>query len=82
MNKKVYYLAIQYYGVIPKIRDSKIPFETLLDDWIEEYGVDLIGIFEDEREAISAYEFNQIIFGQDGFKDEVQISYLERCLSL
>lgn len=82
MNKKVYYLAIQYYGVIPKIRDSKIPFETLLDDWIEEYGLDLIGVFEDEQEATSAYNFNQIIFGQDGFKDSVQINYLEKCLSL
>lgn len=82
MNKKVYYLAIQYYGVIPKIRDNKIPFETLLDDWIEEYGVDLIGIFESELEATEAYNFNQIIFGQDGFKDEVQINFLEKCLSL
>ena len=82
MSKKVYYLAIQYYGVIPKIRDSKIPLETLLDSWIEEYGLDLIGVFEDKQEAIAAYEFNQIIFGQDGFKDEVQISYLEKCFSL
>lgn len=82
MNKKVYYLAVQYYGVIPKIKDSTIPFETLLDNWIEEYGLDLIGVFEDELEATEAYNFNQIIFGQDGFKDEVQISYLERCLSL
>ena len=82
MNKKVYYLAVQYYGVIPKIRNSKIPFKTLMDCWIEEYGLDLIGIFESELEATSAYEFNQIIFGQDGFKDEVQISYLEKCLSL
>lgn len=82
MNKKVYYLAIQYYGVIPKIRDSKIPFETLLDDWIEEYGLDLIGVFEDKQKATSAHEFNKIIFGQDGFKDEIQINYLEKCLSL
>lgn len=82
MNKKVYYLAIQYYGVIPKIRDSKIPFRTLLDSWIEEYGVDLIGIFESELEATAAYEFNKMIFGQDGLKDEVQINYLEKCLSL
>lgn len=82
MNKKVYYLAIQYYGVIPKIRDNKIPFETLLDDWIEEYGLDLIGVFEDEQEAIEIYKFNKIIFGQNGFKDEVQINYLEKCLSL
>lgn len=82
MNKKVYYLAIQYYGVIPKIRDSKIPFEILLDGWIEEYGLDLIGVFEDKQEATAAYEFNQIIFGQDGLKDEMQINYLEKCLSL
>lgn len=82
MNKEVYYLAIQYYGVIPKIRDTKIPFETLLDSWIEEYGLDFIGVFEDEQEATSAYNFNQIIFGQDGCKDEVQINYLEKCLSL
>lgn len=82
MNKKVYYLAVQYYGVIPKIRDSKIRFGTLLDNWIEEFGLDLIGIFEDKQEAISAYEFNQIIFGRDGLKDETQINYLEKCLSL
>lgn len=82
MNKKVYYLAIQYYGVIPKIRDSRIPFETLLDNLIEEYGLDLIGVFEDKQEATAAYEFNEIIFGQYGFKDEVQINYLEKCLSL
>ena len=82
LNKNIYYLAIQYYGVIPKIRNSEIPFETLLDSWIEEYGLDLIGVFEDKQEATAAYEFNQIIFGQDGFKDEVQINYLEKCLSL
>lgn len=82
MNKKIYYLAIQYYGVIPKIRDSKIPFETLLDDWIEEYGLDLIGVFEYKESAIEAYNFNEYIFGQDGFKDEVQINFLEKCLSL
>lgn len=82
MNKKIYYLAIQYYGVIPKIRDSKISFGTLLDNWIEEYGLDLIGVFENQQEATEAYEFNQIIFGQDGFKDETQINYLEKCLSL
>lgn len=82
MNKKVYYLAIQYYGVIPKIRDNKIPFEALLDSWVEEYGLDLIGIFEDEREATSAYEFNEMIFGKDGLKDEVQINFFEKCLSL
>lgn len=82
MNKKVYYLAMQHYGVIPKIRDSKIPFEILLDDWIEEYGLDLIGVFENKQEATSAYEFNRIIFGQGGLKDEVQINFLEKCLSL
>lgn len=82
MNKKVYYLAIQYYGVIPKIRDNKIPFETLLNKWIEEFGLDLIGVFENQQEATAAYEFNKIIFGQDGLKDPVQIDYLEKCLSL
>ena len=82
MNKKVYYLAIQYCGVIFKIRDSRIPFNTLLDDWIEEYGLDLIGVFDDKLEAIAAYNFNQIIFGQDGFKDQSQIDFLEKCLSL
>ena len=82
MNKKVYYLAIQYYGVIPKIRDNKTPFETLLDNWIEEYGLDFIGVFENQQKATSAYEFNQMIFGKDGLKDEIQINYLEKCLSL
>ncbi len=82
MNKKIYYLAVQYYGVIPKIRDSKIPFETLLNGWIKEYGLDLVGVFEDKQEATEAYNFNQIIFGQYGLKDETQINYLEKCLSL
>lgn len=82
MNKKVYYLAIQYYGVIPKIRDTKIPFDTLLDGWIKEYGLDLIGVFDYNESATEAYNFNKYIFGQNGFKDEVQINYLEKCLSL
>ena len=64
MNKKVYYLAIQYYGVIPKIRDSKIPLETLLNNWVEEYGLDLIGIFEDKQEAIT------YLVNETGLSDE------------
>ena len=82
MNKKVYYLAIKYYGVIPKLRDKNISADTLLNDWIEEYGLDFLGYFNTAQEALEYYITDRIIFGEFGIRDDVTISHLEKCLQL
>lgn len=82
IKQKVYYLAIQHYGIVPKVRSSNIPFKQLLDNWIEEYGLDFIEASTSKQEATDMYMFNYEVFGENGFKDEEKIEFFEKCLQL
>lgn len=82
LNKNIYYLAIKHYEVIPKLRDKNISADTLLNNWIEEYGLDFLGYFNTAQEALEYYITDSILFGEFGRQDNVTISHLEKCLQL
>lgn len=81
MNK--YYLAIRGCEPIPVIFKTNLT-QSKIDCYIQQYGLDFIGIYNNELECEQAIELDSYLF--DDFyrhQDRIDtINHLERCYQL
>lgn len=79
MNK--YYLAIK--GCEPQQLQFKTNLtQSTIDSYIQQYGLDFIGIYETYQDAKQALQVDYYLFGNDRFNQIDTINHLERCYQL
>lgn len=79
MNK--YYLAIRGCEPIPVIFKTNLT-QSKIDCYIQQYGLDFIGLYEDYDSAKASLLINEYYF--EDFKQDLvdTINHLERCYQL
>lgn len=76
-----YYLAIKGCEPIQVQFKSNLTQSTI-DCYIQQYGLDFIGIYETYQDAKQALQVDYYLFGDDRFNSIDTINHLERCYQL
>lgn len=76
-----YYLAIKGCEPIQVQFKTNIT-ESILDCYINQYGLDFIGLYETYQECKQALQVDYYLFGDDKFNLIDTINFLERCYKL
>lgn len=76
-----YYLAIKGCEPIQVQFKSNLTQSTI-DCYIQQYGLDFIGIYETYQDAKQALQVDYYLFGDDRFISIDTINHLERCYQL
>lgn len=76
-----YYLAIKGYEPIQVTFKTNLTQSTI-DCYIQQYGLDFIGIYETYQDAKQALQVDYYLFGDDRFNQIDTINHLERCYQL
>lgn len=81
MNKKVYWIVLKN-AIIPKIRESRLTSQDLIDEMINRYDEDFIGYDYSYDRALDLYLLNRQCFEgdiKDRDKMKEDIIHLEQC---
>jgi len=75
------------YLAIKGCEPIQVQFKTnitkaILDCYINQYGLDFIGIYETYQDAKKAVQVDYYLFGNDTFNQIDTIYFLERCYNL
>lgn len=81
MNR--YYIAIRGCEPIPVIFKTNLT-QSKIDCYIQQYGLDFIGIYNNILECKQAIELNNYLFNDPYFTQDLidTINHLERCYQL
>lgn len=76
-----------YYLAIKGCEPIQVHFKTNLtqsaiDCYIQQYGLDFIGLYETYQDAKQAIQVDYYLFGNDRFNSIDTINHLERCYQL
>lgn len=78
---KTYYLAIKGREPI-QVQFKTNLTQSKIDCYIQQYGLDFIGIYETYQDAKQALQVDYYLFGDDRFNQIDTINHLERCYQL
>lgn len=77
----IYYLAIKGYEPI-QVQFKTNLTQSVIDYYIQQYGLDFIGLYETYQDCKQAIQVDYYLFGNDRFNSIDTINHLERCYQL